>query len=247
MLVRTGLLAGDDAPAAVALRPARRQPGEVRRHRGPDRRRTATVRVERGSSSRSAAGIGSRTWPGCCRVRRSPGRRSGRRAPDAGRPRRLRRHRRPGGRGGAAGVPSHGGSRLRPAERRRVHLACLPMDDVDENALIVNALQRHATIVVQKSLVEGFGLTVTEAMWKGRPVVATRGRRNPGPDHRRPRRAADDDPTDLDDFARVAAHPARRPAARRPARRGGPQRVLDEYLGDRHLTQYVDLFASLIR
>ena len=35
----------------------------------------------------------------------------------------------------------------------------------------VNALQRAATIVVQKSLKEGFGLTVTEAMWKARPVI----------------------------------------------------------------------------
>ena len=55
-----------------------------------------------------------------------------------------------------------------------MHLAAIPMDDVDENAIIVNALQRHAAVVVQKSLVEGFGLTVTEAMWKGRPVVASK-------------------------------------------------------------------------
>lgn len=57
--------------------------------------------------------------------------------------------------------------------RRRVHLAELPMVDVDENAAIVNALQRHAAVVVQKSLREGFGLTVTEAMWKRRPIVAS--------------------------------------------------------------------------
>ena len=38
---------------------------------------------------------------------------------------------------------------------------------------MVNALQRHAAIVVQKSLREGFGLTVAEAMWKGKPVVAS--------------------------------------------------------------------------
>jgi trehalose synthase len=62
---------------------------------------------------------------------------------------------------------------LPAGERRRVHLACLPMDDLEENAAIVNALQRHATVVVQKSLHEGFGLTVTEAMWKRRPVVAS--------------------------------------------------------------------------
>jgi trehalose synthase len=47
------------------------------------------------------------------------------------------------------------------------------MEDVEENAAMVNAIQRHATIVVQKSLQEGFGLTVTEAMWKGRAVVAS--------------------------------------------------------------------------
>ena len=47
------------------------------------------------------------------------------------------------------------------------------MTDSDENAAMVNALQRHAAIIVQKSLREGFGLTVTEAMWKRRPVVAS--------------------------------------------------------------------------
>ena len=56
----------------------------------------------------------------------------------------------------------------------RIHLAALPMEDPEENAAIVNALQRRADVVVQKSLAEGFGLTVSEAMWKGRPVVASR-------------------------------------------------------------------------
>jgi trehalose synthase len=48
------------------------------------------------------------------------------------------------------------------------------MDDLEENAVIVNALQRHATVITQKSLAEGFGLTVAEAMWKARAVVASR-------------------------------------------------------------------------
>src|SRR5207245_3838314 len=39
-------------------------------------------------------------------------------------------------------------------------------------ALLVNALQRRADVVLQKSLAEGFGLTVTEAMYKKRAVVA---------------------------------------------------------------------------
>jgi trehalose synthase len=35
----------------------------------------------------------------------------------------------------------------------------------------INALQRMATVVMQKSIKEGFGLTVSEAMWKGKPVI----------------------------------------------------------------------------
>jgi len=63
--------------------------------------------------------------------------------------------------------------RLPHHARSRIALACLPMADVEENAVIVNALQRHATIVVQKSLAEGFGLTVSEAMFKRRPVIGS--------------------------------------------------------------------------
>lgn len=64
--------------------------------------------------------------------------------------------------------------RALPGESRaRVHLATLAMTDVDANASVVNAMQRHAAVVVQKSLAEGFGLTVTEAMWKGSPIVAS--------------------------------------------------------------------------
>ena len=39
---------------------------------------------------------------------------------------------------------------------------------------MVNAIQRRADVIVQKSLAEGFGLTVAEAMWKARPVLASR-------------------------------------------------------------------------
>jgi len=56
--------------------------------------------------------------------------------------------------------------------RRRVHLVRTAQRDPHRAALLINALQRRADVVVQKSLAEGFGLTVTEAMAKGRPVVA---------------------------------------------------------------------------
>lgn len=43
-----------------------------------------------------------------------------------------------------------------------------------ENWIVVanNAIQRHAAVILQKSLREGFGLTATEAMWKGTAVIA---------------------------------------------------------------------------
>jgi trehalose synthase len=62
---------------------------------------------------------------------------------------------------------------LKPAARSRILLITLPLDDVDENAAMVNALQRYATVIAQKSLAEGFGLTVSEGMWKGRPVIGS--------------------------------------------------------------------------
>ncbi len=48
-----------------------------------------------------------------------------------------------------------------------IHVLILPADA----HLVINALQRAADIVLQKSTREGFGLTVTEAMWKGKPVI----------------------------------------------------------------------------
>ena len=48
-----------------------------------------------------------------------------------------------------------------------IHVLLLPPDAHRE----INALQRLAEIVLQKSIREGFGLTVTEAMWKGKPVI----------------------------------------------------------------------------
>jgi trehalose synthase len=49
-----------------------------------------------------------------------------------------------------------------------IHILLMPHNDLE-----VNALQRAATIILQKSLKEGFGLTVSEALWKAKPVVAS--------------------------------------------------------------------------
>lgn len=57
---------------------------------------------------------------------------------------------------------------------RDVVLLVLPMESRRENALMVNALQRCASVVAQNSLEEGFGLTITEAMWKRKPVLGSK-------------------------------------------------------------------------
>jgi trehalose synthase len=49
-----------------------------------------------------------------------------------------------------------------------IHILLLAQNDIE-----INALQRASTVIMQKSLREGFGLTVSEALWKAKPVVAS--------------------------------------------------------------------------
>ena len=135
---------------------------------------------------------------------------------------------------------------LAPAMQERVHLASLPMGDVTANALMVNALQRHAAVVVQKSLVEGFGLTASEAMWKARPVVvsAAGGLADQVVDGRTGRVVAD--PADLAAFGAAVNDLLADPGAAARLGQAARQRVIEEYLPDRHLSQYVDLFGTIL-
>jgi trehalose synthase len=135
---------------------------------------------------------------------------------------------------------------LPSATRERIHLVTVPMDDLEENAAIVNAIQHHATVAVQKSLAEGFGLTVAEAMWKGRPVVASRvgGIQEQIVDGRTG--VLLDDPRDLAAFGaavRTLLHDPDRAARIGAAAR---EEVRDHFLGPRHLMQYADLFVRLL-
>ncbi len=129
--------------------------------------------------------------------------------------------------------------------RRRVHLALLPMDDPDENAIIVNALQRRSDVVVQKSLAEGFGLTVAEAMWKGRPVVASHvgGIEDQVEDGMSGLLVP---PTDLAAFGRRVSELLADPHGAERMGAAAQERVRDHFLGPRHLRHYVDLFARVL-
>ena len=129
--------------------------------------------------------------------------------------------------------------------RRRIRLISLPMDDLEENAAMVNAIQRSAAVVVQKSLAEGFGLTVAEGMWKGKPLVASR-----------VGGITDqvvagtgillDDPADLVTFGDTLATLLGQPDE--IARLGANARdhVTRHFLGDRHLLQWAALMDRLL-
>jgi trehalose synthase len=136
---------------------------------------------------------------------------------------------------------------LPPAVRAKAHLARLPMDDEEENAAMVNALQRRAAVVVQKSLAEGFGLTVAEAMWKGRPVVASRigGIQDQIEDG--VTGLLLDDPRDVEGFGRLVCELLLDPARARRMGEAAQRRVREHFLGTRHLLQYVDLLGDLVR
>jgi len=132
-----------------------------------------------------------------------------------------------------------------PAQARtRVHLASLPMADVDENAAIVNALQRRADVVVQKSLAEGFGLTVAEAMWKRRPVVGARvgGIQDQIVDGASGLLV---DPTDGAAVAAAVASLLADPDRAAALGEAAHDRVADDFLGAVRLAEYVDLLAAL--
>ncbi len=135
---------------------------------------------------------------------------------------------------------------LAPDVRARTHIACLAMDDLQENAAMVNAIQRRSEIVVQKSLAEGFGLTVAEAMWKSRAVVASGrgGIQDQITDRETGILLAD--PHDLAAFGDALRELVGDPQLRDDLGTAARLRVEEEFLGTKHLLRYLELFTSLL-
>ena len=132
------------------------------------------------------------------------------------------------------------------ADRTRVQLACLPMVDLDENALIVNALQRQASVIVKKSLQEGFGLGITEGLWKSRPVIATRvgGQADQIIDGETG--ILLDDPADLEGFGAAIDMVLDAADGGAALGRRGRERVRERYLADRHYIGLARIIADTI-
>jgi trehalose synthase len=130
--------------------------------------------------------------------------------------------------------------------RSRVHLATLPMEDPAENAVIVNALQRHAAVVTQKSLAEGFGLTVAEAMWKARPVVASRIGGIQSQIVHGESGLLLDDPRDLEAFGAAVTALLLDPAWAAQLGQRGRERVRDQFTSPRSLLDYLLLIEKIL-
>jgi len=129
--------------------------------------------------------------------------------------------------------------------RDAIDLVSLPVHDVQENAILVNALQRHAAVVVQKSLQEGFGLTVTEAMWKARPVIASAVGGIQDQIEDGVSGILLDDPTDRAAFGRALRHLLEHPEERERLGKAARERVRKHFLGVRHLLEYARLLEEL--
>lgn len=136
--------------------------------------------------------------------------------------------------------------RLAPDIRRRAHLVSLPMHDIEENAAMTNAIQRRADVVVQKSIAEGFGLTVAEAMWKRRPVVGSRVGGIQDQIAEGKTGFLIDDPRDLAGCAQAIERILADPDLARAMGEAGRQRVTEHYLAINRLREYVDLVGTLI-
>src|SRR5919106_2356176 len=110
----------------------------------------------------------------------------------------------------------------------------------DDTAL-VNALQTRAAVVLQKSLREGFGLTVAEAMWKGTPVIGG----NVGGIRYQIQDSVNGFlVSSVDEAARRIVHLLKNPREQEEMGKRARETVCEKFLMTRYLEQYLDLFGK---
>ncbi|UCE18663.1 MAG: glycosyltransferase [Gemmatimonadota bacterium] len=115
-----------------------------------------------------------------------------------------------------------------------------------ENSILVNALQRSSAVIIQKSLREGFGLTVTEALWKERPVVAS----NVGGISLQIKDGQGGflvDPADTKGFADRIIELMRNPDLGKDMGKQGRETVRNNFLITRLVSDYLDLLNDILK
>ncbi|GAG25902.1 unnamed protein product, partial [marine sediment metagenome] len=113
-----------------------------------------------------------------------------------------------------------------------------------ENNILVNALQRRSSVVIQKSIREGFGLTVTEALWKEKPVVTS----NVGGIPLQINNGENGfllDSHDADGFAEKTIELLKNPKLAKEMGKKGKEIVREKFLVTRILSDYLDLLNEL--
>jgi trehalose synthase len=119
-----------------------------------------------------------------------------------------------------------------------IHILFLPPDAHKT----INALQRASTIIAQKSLQEGFGLTVTEALWKGKPVIGG----NVGGIRRQVHNHHTGYLVDTPEGMAIRArYLLRRPERIKAIGKTAKQFVRENFLLTRHLREYLTLLLGL--
>jgi trehalose synthase len=116
---------------------------------------------------------------------------------------------------------------------------------INASDIVINALQRASSVVIQKSLKEGFGITVSEALWKETPVVAS----NVGGI---PSQVIDGkngyllDPLDYEGFAKKITYLLKHPNIVKNMGKYGKNHVKNNFLITRHLLDYIRLMKKTI-
>ena len=126
-----------------------------------------------------------------------------------------------------------------------IAILLLPLDNPKQNALIVNALQRSSSFVVQNSLQEGFGLTATEAMWKQRPVLVSgaAGLRYQVQD--RVNGIINPDPEDIEELAKVLEQMLNSPKERDKWGFNARNRVIENFTLFSQINSWLELLSAL--
>ncbi len=116
---------------------------------------------------------------------------------------------------------------------------------VGNSEILVNAVQRYSSVIIQKSIREGFCLAVTEALWKGTPVVASRVGGIPY--------QIDDgqdgflvEPRDTEGFAERIIYLLQHPDEARTVGQAGKEKVRRKFLITRLLSDYLDMLSSVM-
>lgn len=138
-------------------------------------------------------------------------------------------------------------ARLPEQIQSKVIITCLPVKDMQENWAMVNALQRKASVIVHKSLQDGFGLGILEALWKGKPVVATAVGGIPKQIKHRQNGLLIEDPTDLKGFGEAIVEFLKNHDLEMRLGNDAHVGISQKFLPHHSVRKYLELFQDLYK